>query len=105
MTNKFDAWLDVSDSLVIPDDSELSPYIPEQASNKLYSSAVNNPFFIPASSAVTIGNSQILGLSSAAKALSQGQFGQFPLYAFTRGRVGSSSLRNRHFLCPPTHHT
>ena len=87
VTNKFDAWLDVSDSLVIPDDSELSPYIPEQASNKLYSSAVNNPFFIPASSAVTIGNSQILGLSSAAKALSQGQFGQFPLYAFTKEGV------------------
>lgn len=83
VTNKFDEWLNVTDSLVIPDDSELSPYIPEQAANKLYSSAVNNPFFIPASSAVTIGNSQILGLSSAAKALSQGQFGQFPLYAFT----------------------
>lgn len=31
----------------------------------------------------TVGSGTVLALSSAARALSQGQFGQFPLYAFT----------------------
>jgi hypothetical protein len=35
----------------------------------------------------TVGTGAILGLSSAAKALSEGQFGQFPLYAFTSDGV------------------
>ena len=48
--------------------------------NKLYTSEVNNPFLFPYIN--TIGTGRILGISSAAKALSQGQFGQFPLYAF-----------------------
>ena len=51
--------------------------------NKLYTSEVNNPFFFPLEGVSTIGNGNVLGLCSAAKALSQGQFGQFPLYAFT----------------------
>lgn len=50
--------------------------------NKLYSSEINNPFYFPNSGIITIGTGTILGISSAAKALSQGQFGQFPLYAF-----------------------
>lgn len=51
--------------------------------NKIYTSEVNNPFTFPPQNIVTIGCGKILGISTAAKALSQGQFGQFPLYAFT----------------------
>lgn len=51
--------------------------------NKVYISQVNNPFLFPAESIVTIDCGRIFRLSTAAKALSQGQFGQFPLYAFT----------------------
>lgn len=51
--------------------------------NKIYTSEVNNPFFFPLLGINTVGSGDILGLSSAVKALSQGQFGQFPLYAFT----------------------
>lgn len=51
--------------------------------NKIYTSEVNNPFYFPALGINSVGNGTILGISSAAKALSQGQFGQFPLYAFT----------------------
>lgn len=46
-------------------------------------SAVNNPFAISASLLVTLSVERIQSMTSAAKALSQGQFGQFPLYAFT----------------------
>lgn len=51
--------------------------------NKLYTSEVNNPFYFPLSGINTVGTGRIIGISSAAKALSEGQFGQFPLYTFT----------------------
>lgn len=51
--------------------------------SKIYTSEVNNPFLFPALSINTVGTGAILGISAAAKAMSQGQFGQFPLYAFT----------------------
>lgn len=51
--------------------------------NKIYTSEVNNPFYFPVTGINTVGTGKILGISTAAKALSQGQFGQFPLYAFT----------------------
>lgn len=55
--------------------------------NKVYTSEVNNPFNFPVLGINTVGTGEILGISSAAKALSQGQFGQFPLYAFTTDGV------------------
>ncbi len=51
--------------------------------NKIYTSEVNNPFYFPVSYINTVGTGTIIGISAAAKALSQGQFGQFPLYAFS----------------------
>lgn len=55
--------------------------------NKVYASEVNNPFFFPLSGIYTVGTGEIMGISAAAKALSQGQFGQFPLYAFATDGV------------------
>ena len=60
---------------------------PINVPNKVYSSEVNNPFYFPLNGINTIGSGEIRGLCSAAKALSQGQFGQFPLYAFTTDGV------------------
>lgn len=54
-----------------------------EINSAIFVSAVNNPFSFPISSKFEIGTGSVFGLSSAAKALSQGQFGQFPLYAFT----------------------
>lgn len=51
--------------------------------SSIYSSEVNNPFIFNPSAVCTVGSGAVLALSTAAKALSQGQFGQFPLYAFT----------------------
>lgn len=55
--------------------------------SKVYTSEVNNPFYFPVTGINTIGTGRILGIATAAKALSQGQFGQFPLYAFTTDGV------------------
>ncbi len=51
--------------------------------NRLFTSEINNPFLFPVTGITTIGTGEIRGISSAARALSQGQFGQFPLYAFS----------------------
>lgn len=51
--------------------------------SKIYTSEVNNPFTFPLLGINTVGTGEVLGICSATKALSQGQFGQFPLYAFT----------------------
>lgn len=55
----------------------------ERATNKLKVSALDSPFVFPAEQTYTVGNGQIVGMASATTALSQGQFGQFPLYVFT----------------------
>lgn len=59
--------------------SDRSIFLP----NKIYTSEVNNPFYFPTLGINTVGTGNILGICAAVKALSQGQFGQFPLYAFT----------------------
>ena len=55
--------------------------------NKVYTSEINNPFYFPVTGINTIGTGEIRGISSAVKALSQGQFGQFPMYVFASDGV------------------
>lgn len=62
--------------------------------NKIYTSEVNDPFTFPASLVSAVGSGIIVGISSAAKALSEGQFGQFPLYAFTDEGVWALEVSN-----------
>lgn len=71
------------------------------ALSTIYVSEANSPFAFKAATAVSVGAVEVFAISCAAKALSQGQFGQFPLYAFsTEGvwalepnSVGSYSAR------------
>ena len=51
--------------------------------NKVYTSEINNPFFFPLLGINTVGTGDIVAICAAVKALSQGQFGQYPLYCFT----------------------
>lgn len=51
--------------------------------NKIKVSATDNPFIFPVEQTYTIGNGKIIGMAAASPALSQGQYGQFPLYVFT----------------------
>ena len=79
----YGGWNDLEkrtyNSPTISDEEERTIEIP----NKIYTSEVNNPFYFPVTGINTVGTGKVLGISTAAKALSQGQFGQFPLYAFT----------------------
>lgn len=62
--------------------------------NKIYTSEVNNPFLFPLNGIVTVGTGKISAICSAARPLSQGQFGQFPLYAFTDEGIWALEVSN-----------
>lgn len=55
--------------------------------NKIYTSEAGNPFLFPIGGINTVGTGDVIALAAATKALSQGQYGQFPLYAFTTDGV------------------
>lgn len=57
-----------------------------EVTNQVMMSEMNNPFIFPAGKRNTL-QSSILGVAIATTALSQGQFGQFPLYVFTEDGI------------------
>lgn len=76
------AYADMVELFPSPADSPNRSNEPTHYANDIYTTLVNNPFVFAPSGINRIGDGELLGLSTAAKALSQGQFGQFPLYAF-----------------------
>ena len=90
----FGGWEDVNTAATaIPSVSSEKDRTIEIA-NKIYTSEVNNPFYFPVLGINTVGTGNILGICAAAKALSEGQFGQFPLYAFTTEGVWALEVSN-----------
>lgn len=69
--------------------------------NKIYTSEVNNPFYFPSRGVNMVGNGKIMGICSVTKALSQGQWGQFPLYAFTDEGVWAMEVSQEGFYKEP----
>ena len=55
----------------------------ESNPNKVKVSATDNPFVFPVEQTYTVGTGKIIGMAASTPALSQGQYGQFPLYVFT----------------------
>lgn len=84
--------------------SASSPYAKnttEHIPNKMYVSELNNPFSFPLNTIYTISNDKIIGMASTTQALSQGQFGEFPLYVFTNEGIwvmqqGASAYASQH---------
>lgn len=66
-----------------PTEAELAMEKLIEYPNKIYTADANNPFVFSSENVNSVGASEILALASITKALSAGQFGQFPLYAFT----------------------
>lgn len=70
-------------------DNEYTPgstSLKEEFPNKVYISELNSPFVFPLQGRYTF-QSRVLGVAIATTALSQGQFGQFPLYVFTEDGI------------------
>ena len=69
---------------IIPEyDNATSENNIEYSPSKIKVSEISNPFYFPAKNTYTAGNGNILALCSNTAAISQGQFGQYPLYVFT----------------------
>lgn len=63
----------------------------ESLDNVLNVSNVNNPFYFPADQTYQF-QTPIVGVQSNVIAMSQGQFGQFPLYVFTKDGIYAMSV-------------
>lgn len=55
--------------------------------NGMKASAMNNPFTFPSIQTYKVGTGIIRGAASNAMRISEGQFGQYPLYVFTTDRI------------------
>lgn len=64
---------------------------PISTNNTLYVSTLSNPFIFPADQTYQF-NTPIVGVQSNVIAMSQGQFGQFPLYVFTKDGIYALSV-------------
>ena len=64
-------------------------------SNKLYTSEADNPFHFPLNGINTVGIGTIQGIASTTRALSQGQFGQYPLMAFSTDGIWAMEVSSQ----------
>jgi hypothetical protein len=64
----------------------------EMLANYVITSEVNNPFVFRAAGYFKVGTGKILGMSSITQALSEGQFGQFPLLVFSESGIWALSV-------------
>lgn len=81
-------------SLGSVDDNFQTNFHVESRSGTIYISAHQNPFVFPVSSRITLPVGEVLAVSSNTEAISQGQFGQFPLYAFTDDGIWALEINN-----------
>lgn len=61
-------------------------------SNKIYTSETDNPFFVPFGNINIAGGGEVRALAAATTAMSQGQFGQHPMYCFTSEGVWAMTV-------------
>lgn len=79
-TEETTSAVDSREGITLPDVDEDAH---ETLNSQIFTSVVNNPFVFEASGDNTIGTGGILGIVSNTDAISQGQFGQYPLLVFT----------------------
>ena len=60
--------------------------------NKLYTSEADNAFYFPLNGINTVGTGKILGVAATTRPISPGQFGQFPLMAFSTDGIWTLSV-------------
>ena len=66
----------------------------EDLNSQIFTSVVNNPFVFEASGDNTVGTGKILGIVANTEAVSQGQFGQYPLLVFTSEGIYGMSVNS-----------
>jgi hypothetical protein len=66
----------------------------ETLDSTVLQSEPNNPFVIKSTGDTSVGTGQIVGICSNTKAISQGQFGQFPVFVFTTDGIYTMSVNS-----------
>lgn len=66
----------------------------ETLPNHIITSEVNNPWVFKAEGYNKVGTGKIIGMSTLTQALSQGQFGQYPLLVFSESGIWAMSVSN-----------
>lgn len=66
----------------------------EDLDSQIFTSVVNNPFVFEASGDNTVGTGKIVGIVANTEAVSQGQFGQYPLMVFTTEGIYGMSVNS-----------
>jgi hypothetical protein len=62
--------------------------------DKIFVSAHQNPFYFPVGQRITLPVGKIVAMASNTRALSSGQFGQFPLYVFTDDGIWALEMQS-----------
>jgi hypothetical protein len=70
-------------------------------SNKIYTSEVDNPYYFPLKGINTIGVGSIIGMAATTRALSQGQFGQYPLMVFSTDGIWALNISSEGMYISP----
>lgn len=82
----------------VSDSSVSIPTVDEDAyetlDSQIFTSVVNNPFVFEASGDNTVGTGKIVGIVANTEAVSQGQFGQYPLMVFTTEGIYGMSVNS-----------
>lgn len=88
-------WKVVDESEYITAKDLVSEFkVVRSAKNIIKYSNAQNPFVFPVVNTLPVGNGEVLGVSTAVKALSPSQFGQFPLYAFCSDGIWALEVGN-----------
>lgn len=66
----------------------------ETLDSQVYTSVVNNPYVFEASGDNTIGTGKIIGIIANVEPISQGQFGQYPLFVFTEEGIYAMAVNS-----------
>lgn len=66
----------------------------ESLDSQIFTSVVNNPFVFEASGDNTVGTGKIIDIVANTEAVSQGQFGQYPLLVFTSEGIYGMSVNS-----------
>ena len=86
------------DNSFVPDDNvklpTVDPTAHETLDSQIFTSVVNNPFVFESNGDNTVGTGKILGIVANTEAVSQGQFGQFPLLVFTTEGLYAMSVNS-----------
>lgn len=90
--NAVPAYWDFSAGLLPSNPELIEENLVEQKDNVLLLSDVDTPWFVPLENQYQMQATEIYGTALATKALSTGQFGQFPLYVFTDNGIWAMQM-------------